>query len=76
VHFRAIVVFGAVRAVVVQTDGLEPVALFQPASVMLETEFGGVIHCEIRTLAIQPLDGKIQSANCLNLRLMIENLPR
>ena len=57
--------FCAVCAVVVQTDGLESVALFQPARVMLETEFGAVVHGEVRALAVQPLEKKTQSVGCL-----------
>ena len=62
---------GAVCAVVVQTDGLESVALLQPASVMLEAEFGAVIHREIRAFTIEPLDKNTQLAGSLILRSRI-----
>ena len=54
-YLGAIIVFGAMSTIVVQTDHFIPVALFQPAGMVLETELGAVLHLEIGLLAVESL---------------------
>lgn len=53
--FGAVIVLGAMCAVVVQTDDLHSVFLGQPAGVVLEAKLGTVGHLEIGSLAVETL---------------------
>jgi hypothetical protein len=55
VYLGAIIVFGAMSTIVVQTDHSNAIDLFQPARMVLEAEPGAVLHLEIGLLAVESL---------------------
>ena len=76
-YLGAIIVFGAMSTIVVQTDHFNAIALFQPARMVLEAEPGAVLHLEIGLLAVEPLCGRCDQLDAwVTLYLKGENLPR